>query len=107
MVLGETRSFVAALVTLDPLAVEAWAGAHGRTAPDGGWHTDSELTAVVADAVADANGLVSRAESIREFRLVAGDFTVANGQLTPSLKLRRTVIENSYAADIAALYTPR
>ncbi|WP_245721889.1 AMP-dependent synthetase/ligase [Nocardia crassostreae] len=104
MVLGEARSFVTALVTLDPAAVVAWAIERNLEVPQQGWHRHDEVKAAVAAAIDDANSLVSRAESIREFRLVAGDFTVENGQLTPSFKLRRVVIEQAYAGDIAALY---
>ena len=52
----------------------------------------------------DANTTVSRAESIRRFRIVDGDFTQENGQLTPSLKVRRNVVAKDRAADIEALY---
>ncbi|WP_245663289.1 AMP-dependent synthetase/ligase [Nocardia inohanensis] len=104
MVVGEGRSFVAALVTLDAAAVAAWAAERESTEPQQDRHRNPELAAAIATAVDDANGLVSRAESIREFRIVAGDFTVENGQLTPSLKLRRAVIEQAYAEDISALY---
>lgn len=104
IVLGEARSFVAALVTLDPAALEAWATAREAIAPQAGWHLHPDVIAEVATAIDEANNLVSRAESIREFRLVPGDFTVENGQLTPSLKLRRAVIESAYSEYIAALY---
>lgn len=107
IVLGEARSYVTALVTLDPVAVEEWARDREPSAPQRDWSNHSEVVAAVATAIADANGLVSRAESIREFRVVSGDFTVDNGQLTPSLKLRRAVIEQAYADDISALYAPR
>ena len=52
----------------------------------------------------DANKAVSRAESIRRFRILASDFTEANGYLTPSLKVRRNVVIRDYADDIEALY---
>ncbi|HVW41667.1 MAG TPA: AMP-dependent synthetase/ligase [Amycolatopsis sp.] len=89
MVVGDGRSFVTALITVD-----------GAVDP-----ADPALTEEVQSAVDDANALVSRAESIRRFRIVAGDFTIANGQLTPSMKLRRAAIEKAYAEDIAALYS--
>jgi long-chain acyl-CoA synthetase len=54
--------------------------------------------------VDDANSTVSRAESVRRFRIVDGDFTQENGQLTPSLKVRRTVVVKDRAADLEALY---
>ncbi|GAA2492633.1 AMP-dependent synthetase/ligase [Nocardia seriolae] len=95
MVVGEGRAFVTALVTLDAERAENWASEYpGR-----------ELSTAVQSAIDDANSLVSRAESIREFRILASDFTVANGLLTSSLKLRRAAIAETYAADIELLYS--
>jgi long-chain acyl-CoA synthetase len=62
------------------------------------------MIADIQAAVDDANASVSRAESIRKFRIVDGDFTQENGQLTPSLKVRRNVVAKDRAADIEALY---
>ncbi|MCC3332742.1 AMP-dependent synthetase/ligase [Nocardia abscessus] len=95
MVLGDGRDFVAALVTLDPAQVQRWRAAE----PDG------DLTATVQSAIDDANSLVSRAESIRAFRIVDGDFTVEDGLSTSSRKLRRAAIADAYAADIELLYS--
>ncbi|WP_330231612.1 AMP-dependent synthetase/ligase [Nocardia sp. NBC_00508] len=95
MVLGDGRDFVAALVTLDPVQLERWRAAE----PDG------DLTAAIQSAVDDANSLVSRAESIRSFRIVDGDFTVEDGLSTSSRKLRRAAIAEAYAADIELLYS--
>jgi len=81
VVVGEGRSYVTALVFADPGA-----------SPD------------VQAAVDDANSLVSRAESIRRWTLVEGALGIADGTLTPSLKLRRAVIAERYAEQIAALY---
>ncbi len=97
MVVGEGRDYVTALITLDPAQVRRWR----ENEPDG------DLTAVVQSAVDDANSLVSRAESIRAFRIVEGDFTVEDGLLTASRKLRRAAIAEAFAADIAELYARR
>lgn len=97
MVVGEGRSFVTALVTLDAVQAEKWQSEHPGEDP---------ATAIQA-AVDEANSLVSRAESIREFRIVAGDFSSANGLLTSSLKLRRAAIAEAYSADIDQLYMSR
>ncbi len=94
MVVGEGRPFVTALVTLDAERIDSWRDEHPDVDP---------ATAVQA-AVDDANSLVSRAESIRKFRIVPGDFTIANGLLTSSLKLRRASIAETYSADIDQLY---
>ena len=50
--------------------------------------------------------MVSRAESIRRFRILDRDFTEAGGQLTPTLKLRRNVVMAEFADDIEGLYSP-
>jgi long-chain acyl-CoA synthetase len=54
--------------------------------------------------VDDANQAVSRAESIRRFRILESDFTEGNGYLTPSLKVRRNLVTKDYAADIEKIY---
>ncbi|WP_441251512.1 AMP-dependent synthetase/ligase [Kitasatospora sp. McL0602] len=106
LVVGDNRPYVAALITLDPEALAYWLKAHGREQLDP-WLvlTDSELHAEIQRAVAAANTAVSRAESIRAFRLLPGEFSVGQGQLTPSLKLRRRAIVEMYAADVEELYT--
>lgn len=97
MVVGDGRDYVTALVTLDPVQVQRWRGDH----------SDGDLEAAVQIAVDDANSLVSRAESIRAFRIVDGDFTVDDGLLTSSRKLRRAAITTAYSADIDYLYPAR
>jgi long-chain acyl-CoA synthetase len=108
MVVGEGRPYVACLVTLDPEALELWKKRHGRPADatPSDLAGDPELIAEIQRAVDDANKAVSRAESIRRFRVLPVDFTEASGQLTPSLKVRRDVVAKDFAADIEALYSP-
>ena len=104
MVIGEGRSYVTALITVDAAALAKWS-ADREPAPDGtGWTGHPALLAEIETAVADANSLVSRAESIRRFQVVEGDFTVESGLLTPSMKLRRAAIEKAFADDVEALY---
>ena len=107
MVVGDGRPFVTALITLDPDALGPWKERHGkpadatiaplRDAPD--------LIAAVQEAVDDANKAVSRAESIRKFRILEGDFTQEAGQLTVKLGIRRSVLMKDFAADVEALYS--
>ncbi len=107
MVVGEGRPYVACLVTLDPGGLELWKKRHGRLADatPRDLADDPELIAEIQRAVDDANKAVSRAESIRRFRVLPVDFTEASGQLTPSLKVRRDVVAKDFAADIEALYS--
>ncbi|WP_226363787.1 AMP-dependent synthetase/ligase [Pseudonocardia abyssalis] len=104
MLLGDGRSHVTALVTLDAAAAAGWAAERGLGPVDEHLCRDPALLAEIGTAVDAANALVSRAESVRRFRVVARDFTVDAGHLTPSMKLRRAAIAEAYAADVAALY---
>ncbi|MFJ9133247.1 AMP-dependent synthetase/ligase [Streptomyces sp. NPDC102256] len=106
LVVGDNRPFVAALVTLDPEAVAHWLGVRGLPAdtPLADVVADPRMRADVQKAVDHANAAVSRAESIRAFALVEGEFTEDNGLLTPSLKVKRHAVTSAYAADIEALY---
>jgi len=106
MVVGDNRPFIGVLITLDAEALEFWKAQHGKpaaaTAAD--LAADPDLLAELQAAVDDANLAVSRAESIRRFRVLGSDFTEASGQLTPSLKVRRSVVAKDFAAEIDALY---
>lgn len=106
LVVGEGRPFVACLITLDPDALDAWASQHGRAgAPVADLIADPALRAEVQEAVDDANRAVSRAESIRAWRILPGQFLEDAGHVTPSMKLKRAVITQEFAEEIAAIYT--
>jgi len=106
MVVGDGEAFVAALITLDPEALGPWKERHGKPADATITllRDDPELVADVQAAVDDANLAVSRAESIRKFRILEVDFTQEAGQLTVKLGIRRSVLVKEFAADIEALY---
>jgi long-chain acyl-CoA synthetase len=65
---------------------------------------DPDLLAVIQTAVDEANKAVSKAESIRKFTILSEDFTIAGGQLTAKLSVKRHVVAQQYAAEIDALY---
>ncbi|WP_419994222.1 AMP-dependent synthetase/ligase [Streptomyces boninensis] len=106
MVVGDAKPFVAALVTLDEEFLARWASDHGK--PSGSTpeslRDDPELLAAVQRAVDDGNAMVSRAESVRKFRILGGQFTEESGHLTPSLKLKRSLVAKDFAVEIEALY---
>jgi long-chain acyl-CoA synthetase len=104
LVVGDGRPFIAALVTLDREAVAAWAEQHGKTSKVEDLVDDADLRAEIETAVEDANKAVSKAESIRKFRILPGEWTEEGGQLTPSLKLKRNVVLRENKDDVAALY---
>ncbi|MER8005546.1 AMP-dependent synthetase/ligase [Streptomyces sp. NPDC094149] len=106
VVVGDNRPFVAALITLEPEAVAHWLSVRGLPAdtPMSEVVRDPRMRADVQRAVDYANEAVSRAESIRAFTLVEGEFNEENGLLTPSLKVKRHAVRAAYADEIEALY---
>ncbi|MGW7352815.1 AMP-dependent synthetase/ligase [Streptomyces sp. NPDC054784] len=108
IVVGDGRPFVGALLTVDEEFLPRWAGEHGK---DGLTHpqllADPELRAELQRAVDHGNAAVSKAESVREFRVLAAQFTEETGHLTPSLKLKRNVVVKDFAEEIESLYGTR
>ncbi len=105
VVVGNDRPYVAALVTLDPDGVAHWLSMRGKPKlPPAELVRDPDLETEIRRAVVAANTLVSQAESIRTFRILAAQFSEEKGLLTPSLKLKRKAIEKAYSVEIDALY---
>jgi len=106
LVVGDGKPYVAALIAEDPETFAQWRAEHGKpeTATMADLADDPALRAEIQAAVDYANQAVSRAEAIKKFAIVSGEFTEAGGQLTPTFKVRRGVVTRQYAAQIAALY---
>ncbi len=106
LVVGDARPYVAALVAADQEAFTQWKSDNGKpeAATIAELSHDAALRAELQAAVDDTNKAVSQAEAIKKFVLLDEDFTEAGGQLTPTLKVRRAVVMEQYAAQIAALY---
>jgi long-chain acyl-CoA synthetase len=106
IVVGDQKPFIAALLTLDNEMYPAWAKNNGIA---GVTFEQARSNAVVLGelqkAVDDANKSVSKAESIRKFAVLEGDFTEENGYLTPSLKLKRNVVMKDFHDQVEALYS--
>jgi long-chain acyl-CoA synthetase len=107
MVVGDGRPFIAALITLDDEAFGPWKERNGKPADAtvASLRDDPDLVAAVQVAIDDANQAVSRAESIRKFRILDVDFTQEAGQLSVKLGIRRSVLLKDFATDIDALYS--
>jgi len=105
VVVGDQRPFIGALVTLDPEGLPGWLTAHGKPAMSvGDAAKDPDVIESLDRAVEKANKAVSRAESIRKYRILDRDLTIADGYLTPKLSVRRALVVKDFAADIDALY---
>jgi long-chain acyl-CoA synthetase len=107
MVVGDGRPFISVLITIDEEAFGPWKEQHGKpaSATVAELKDDPDLIADVQRAVDDANKAVSRAESIRKFRILDSDFTQEQGQLSAKLGIRRSVLAKEFAGDIEALYS--
>ncbi|MFB7866204.1 AMP-dependent synthetase/ligase [Streptomyces sp. NPDC056069] len=105
MVIGDNRPYVTALVTLDHEGLLHWRRMRNKDHL-AVWELirDEELLAVVQRAVDDANRLVSRAESIRGFRVLTTEWSESSGHLTPSLKLKRRAVLRDFAREIDEMY---
>ncbi|MGW6208165.1 AMP-dependent synthetase/ligase [Streptomyces sp. NPDC055089] len=105
MVVGDNRSFITALITLEPDGLSHWRQMKKKQdVPMRDLVHDEDLRAALQRAVDEANRLVSRAESIRKFTVLPVDFTEDGGHLTPSLKLKRDAIARDFEAEIEQLY---
>ncbi|GAB3723204.1 long-chain fatty acid--CoA ligase [Amycolatopsis oliviviridis] len=106
MVVGDQRPFIGALITIDEEYFPSWKSQHGKPsdATVSDLAGDAELRAEIQEAVDQANSAVSQAEAIKKFTILSKDFTEAGGEITPSLKLKRNIVNKNYANDIEALY---
>ena len=105
MVVGDNQPFIASLITIDQDMLKGWIAANNKSgATLETLINDPDLIAVIQTAVDEANKAVSKAESIRKFTILPKDFTIAGGQLTAKLSLKRHVIGEQYAAEITALF---
>jgi len=105
IVVGDNQPYIAALITIDPESLKGWITANkkdGATLAE--LTNDPDLIAVIQTAVDEANKAVSRAESIRKFKILPVDFTIAGGHLTAKLSVKRHVVHKEFAAEIAELF---
>ncbi len=105
VVVGDQRPFIGALITLDPEGLPGWLAAHGKpemTVTEAA--ADPDVLASLDKAVERTNEAVSRAESIRKYRILDKDLTLAGGHLTPKLSVKRHVVLREFADQIEELY---
>ncbi|MFC6355861.1 AMP-dependent synthetase/ligase [Luethyella okanaganae] len=107
IVVGDQRPFISALVTLDPEMLPVWLNNNGEDAAMTLEEAcvNPHVLAEVQRAVDAANEMVSRAESIRKFRVLATELTEASGHLTPKLSIKRNVILQDFADVIEEMYS--
>ncbi|WP_159847085.1 AMP-dependent synthetase/ligase [Nocardia sp. CY41] len=106
MVVGDSRPFIGALITLDPESLPGWKERNSLPAdtPIEKLIEHPDLLAEVNAAVAETNKKVSHAEQIKKIRLLTIDWTQETGELTPKMSLKRAVVMKQHADDVASIY---
>jgi long-chain acyl-CoA synthetase len=106
IVFGNERNYCVALVTLDPDALADWAKENGQA---GASYADlvasDQVVSMVQGYVDQLNNELNRWETIKKFRLLDHDLTVESGELTPSMKVKRNVVEDNHQAIIEEMYS--
>jgi long-chain acyl-CoA synthetase len=102
VVVGDRRPYLVALITIDPDEVPAFAQEHGLEPGD---VADSDaMREEVQRAVDDVNARVGRVEHVKKFKILPEDLSQAGGELTPTLKVKRNVVNEKFAGEVEKLY---
>ncbi len=104
MVYGDGKPHLVALIVPDEEALKHWAREQGKRADLAALAADPAFTAFVGETTKRVNARLSPIEQVRRFTIAPEPFSVANGELTPTLKIRRHVIKEKYGAALEALY---
>jgi long-chain acyl-CoA synthetase len=104
LVVGDKRPYVAALVTLEPDEIGRWATSEGIEGDATSLAAHPRVRDLFQAVVDDANAGRSRYEQIKRFAILPRDFTMDDGEITPTLKLRRRAVQEHFASEIDALY---
>jgi len=102
---GEGRTFVSALVTLDPDAIAGWASENGMAGvPYSEVVGSPQVRVLIQDYIDQLNAKLNHWETVKKFIILERDLSVDDGELTPSMKLKRKVVTGKYKKELDALY---
>ena len=102
---GESRKFISAMITLESEPLLEWAAANGlggRTPEQ--LATEPKVHELISGYIDELNGKLERWETIKKFVILPRDLTIEDGELTPSMKVRRKVVEKQHMAELDRLY---
>jgi len=105
LVVGDRRPYVAALVTLDPVEIGRWASERGLPTDPADLAGNELVQELVQEIVDDVNRERSRFEQVKRFAVLPRDFTMEDGEVTPTLKLRRRAVIEHFEDAIESLYS--
>ena len=101
---GDRRPYPVALITLDPEEIVPWAKEHGLPEDLAELAASDEVNELVQDELDRANANYAQVEQIKKFKILDRDLSIEDGELTPTLKVKRNVINDRYADLFDAMY---
>src|SRR5580693_2046986 len=102
---GDRHKFISALIAPNFAALEGWAQQHGVHADSrADLVADPRIIEIYGELIREVNRTLANFETVKRFRIVADEWTQDSGELTPSMKIKRRVLTERYAAAIAELY---
>ena len=104
VVIGDDRPYLSALLTIDLEAAALWAQHRRRSLDLEALTEDPAFHKEIAESIDRVNSEHSHAEGVRAWRVLANDFTLAAGELTPTLKVKRDVVIRRYCDVIDEMY---
>ena len=105
IVIGDRRPYPAALITLDPVEIGKWAAERGLEGDVATLAAREEVVELVGGIVDDVNRERSRYEQVKRFAVLGRDFEMDQGEVTPTLKLKRRVVLEHFADEVESLYS--
>ena len=103
VVIGDRRKYLTALIALDEEGVKGFLADKGVT--DGApYHQNAEILAEVQKAVDEVNSTLAQVETVKKFTILSRNFTIEHGELTPTLKVKRKIVNQNFAGEIEAMY---
>jgi long-chain acyl-CoA synthetase len=104
VVVGEGKRYLTALLALDGEALNTWSEQHDKVADFEALTADPDLIAEVDRIVAEVNREHSRVENVRKYRILPRQLTIAGGEMTPTLKVKRAMVCDAYQPLIEEMY---
>jgi long-chain acyl-CoA synthetase len=103
-VIGDRRPYLVALVTLDPDEAKAYAGEHGLPEDPAALADDEGIRKAIGEHIEKINEKFARVEQVKKFVILPHDLSQEGGELTPTMKVKRSVVADKYESQIEALY---
>jgi len=105
VVFGEKRKYITAIITLNLDEVKKFAGKNGiRYASDADLSASPRIKDMIAKVIEEKNRKLSHFETVKKFAIVPADFAIETGELTPTMKVKRRIVEEKYGDILERLY---